>query len=406
MTLPGRDKLILTCWVLVWFTLPLWNLGNSISIALLTPLVLVHTLQHGIRLCFRDLVIPALFFILFGTYIFSEQMFTGTWPDWYLAERKLGLLAIPVIMLLIPLNSAILRKYALQALAVAISFAGVVMLTESGIKFAQSGDWQVFTYHELASPWPAGAVYLSLFTAVLITMMIRTPDDFFPGKANTILMLYFVALLLLCASKLFISLTLPVALYTIFRYQLNLVTARPAVSALVMAAILVLSYPFLQRMSVLLKPELELITQAQYDASTELNGVNLRLIQWRFGLEILRDHNAWISGTGMSERQKLLDARYSEAGLYTGTGIAGDTGFLGYNYHNQWLETTVGSGLPALGVLLLIVVLRFVFHSHNSLFPFIPVLFLLGFFLTESVLERQTGLIFFGLIFCPLRRTS
>ena len=76
------------------------------------------------------------------------------------------------------------------------------------------------------------------------------------------------------------------------------------------------------------------------------------MILWRFAGEIMRDENAWLTGTGIGSRQEILNSYYIKYGVYTGNPDLGDKGYLGYNFHNQYLEVMVGTGIPGLILLL------------------------------------------------------
>jgi len=147
------------------------------------------------------------------------------------------------------------------------------------------------------------------------------------------------------------------------------------------------------------QPNLELTTSGQFSYDSPLNGLNLRLIQWRFGVEILNENHAWLSGVGLAETREKLNQKYFQNGLYTGTEGTSDTGYLNYNFHNQYIETLVRTGIPGL-VILLAMLVQLIILSKTNLFVNKWVIFIcLAFFLTESALERQFGIVYFCLIF-------
>jgi len=149
----------------------------------------------------------------------------------------------------------------------------------------------------------------------------------------------------------------------------------------------------------LLHPHLEQIGANQYQYDSPLNGLNLRLIQWRFGLEILNESNDWITGVGIHEAQKKLNQKYVQYGLYTGYEGTSDTGYLNYNFHNQYIETLVRSGIIGLMILLTMFVRLFLLPK-STLFAVNWIIFIcFVFFMTESALERQLGIVYFCLIY-------
>jgi len=94
----------------------------------------------------------------------------------------------------------------------------------------------------------------------------------------------------------------------------------------------------------------------------------------------------------------VLNDYYTTYGIYTGNPDLGDTGYLGYNFHNQYLEVLVGTGIP--GLLILLAILAGIFRAREKLllFPFSVYILTFIFFMTESVLERQAGIVFFTLL--------
>jgi O-antigen ligase len=122
------------------------------------------------------------------------------------------------------------------------------------------------------------------------------------------------------------------------------------------------------------------------------------MILWRFAGEILHDENAWLAGTGIGCRQDMLDSYFLNYGLYTGNPEMGDTGYIGYNFHNQYLEVLVGTGIPGLAIFIAIIVLIFLQDRKKLFFPMLVYITIILFLFTESMLERQAGIVFFCLV--------
>ena len=123
------------------------------------------------------------------------------------------------------------------------------------------------------------------------------------------------------------------------------------------------------------------------------------MLYWRLAGEVLEEQSAWATGVGMGDAQDLLDARYQALGIFTGDPKRGDTGYLGYNFHNQFLQSFVQLG--ALGVLLLLLALLALIWAATRI-QFSTGLVLVGclclFLLVESAFERQRGIFFFAML--------
>jgi len=117
------------------------------------------------------------------------------------------------------------------------------------------------------------------------------------------------------------------------------------------------------------------------------NGLTLRIAKWKCTLEGIREH-PWI-GKGTGDTQDFLQACY----------IKDD--FWGYHYyynsHNQFLQVCLALGVVGLLVFLLSFSVPFInFIKRKNILAFSFILLCLACFLTESILERQNGIVFYS----------
>ena len=114
-------------------------------------------------------------------------------------------------------------------------------------------------------------------------------------------------------------------------------------------------------------------------------------VNFRYGIyncvkAILR--NNWLTGVGVDNVQKELDACYSQY-TYRGTD---DFNSISYNSHNQYLDITLKYGV--FGLMLFLVSLLWGIKNTNTLYQgFIIIIFIA--LLTENMFTRQVGVIFF-----------
>jgi O-antigen ligase len=135
-------------------------------------------------------------------------------------------------------------------------------------------------------------------------------------------------------------------------------------------------------------------TTVQFDY-TELNGnlwtsTTYRLAIWSCSLEIIKRD---LTGHGTSDGQKALEDMYKERGFIRGT-------LDRYNSHNEFLTTTLDLGVAGLLVILLTVVLGSVeaFKSKQVLVISFMIM-IVFYFMVESVLVRQKGIVFFSFFY-------
>jgi O-antigen ligase len=139
---------------------------------------------------------------------------------------------------------------------------------------------------------------------------------------------------------------------------------------------------------------MSILKKEKYNPGDSFSGLQFRLLLWRFTYEILNEKNAWILGTSPSNAQSTLQQKYLEMDMYAGDKEKGTQGYLAYNCHNQFLQETLQSGLLGLSVLLYwcFVIIRQCIRKRDILFQ-AAVFIILCFFFSDSVLERQYGIV-------------
>ncbi len=137
----------------------------------------------------------------------------------------------------------------------------------------------------------------------------------------------------------------------------------------------------------LLKSRISEISNTAFKPPVDIhfNSVNLRIAQLLCSKEIISQH--WLTGVGAGDAQESLNHCYQQhnwsPALYERS----------YNAHNQYLQTWLSSGIVGLLVLLFIL-LAPLWKGTNRLHMVLIVLFAIC-CLTESMLEKNKGIVFF-----------
>lgn len=122
--------------------------------------------------------------------------------------------------------------------------------------------------------------------------------------------------------------------------------------------------------------------------SGKLDGVQMRLANWQF--TIMAGEDSWFLGKGTGDGMDALLETYLKNNFYEGYAPK-------YNPHNQFLQTWLNIGIPGLLALLLSFIVASVLAIRRQQYIYIAFLILIAFFcLTESVLERQHGVVFYA----------
>lgn len=384
-------------WMLLWFVLSFWSKGTVIAIWVLAFVVIVNfsiNKPKVFSLNAKALLLFALFFI----WQFISVLIDNNIPEVLgIISRKLSFIIIPFLMLL-EANS-IKDKYiwATRGLYLGLTLSGLFMILVAFIKSIDGFSWQYWMYHEFTSSSSYSAIYYSCFLTIAIICLLYGQYDKYIHKYKFILLSLFFLLLLLSASKLFIIIGLPFFLYALF-LKVKLNNKKYLLFGLLLVGIL-FSRPIYVRLKPITNTDLNVVFLDKYNYDTHFNGLTLRLLQWRFALEIIQENKSWIYGVGIAEKKHLLDDKYVEYKLYTGNSELGDKGYLGYNFHNQFVETWVGMGTIGLILLLFLIFSLFFIPSTYLLFPLPVYIVFITFFFTETVLGRQPGVVLFSLLF-------
>lgn len=383
------DKSIVIAALLVWLCLlflPMLTAAAT-GIFLLCCLLFRNPVRNS-----RSLWIACIFFVLSFILLLLQFPFAADkQAQWFETEKKMSFLVLPLCFLLYRWTAAMQRQL-LQGYLALVAAAGVICLLYAGWVYGNTGDATVFYYHRLGAFLELHAVYFSLYICLASACLVFMPDLVPLQSLRLGLKLFLLLLILLLSSKLFLVLQL-------FLYGTDLLRRGQWyrrywwVFLLPVPVLFLLSrLPVAERFRDIRLERTSLIRQQQLADSVYLDGLSFRLLQWKNGLEILEEHNAWLSGLPSGDasacyRQKIRDKKW-----YTGTD--GQSGYLQYNMHNQYLETWIRSGLA--GLLLLTGLLLLLFYTAwktgSALLLSLFLLFAF-FFCTESVLERQAGVL-------------
>lgn len=379
-------RIYLAFLILVAFTIPLSVALNNITVGLLIVYWLVSG-QVGTKI--KSLIKNKFFWLFSSVYLiqFLGLMYSTDVADALTKlEKKAGLILLPFLLLSMPalkpkqiffiilafaLSSFGLVAYAInQILTTYGSLINVPNLTESiddiiHLHHAYSGLYLVFSICSL--------IYFLNRYWLQVNPMVRT------GTILLVLGLYGVLIILGARMALFISFMVLGLQMLIFTIQIRRfrTLALMAITAVIGVGG-VLSLP-----STRSKLHDLLYLQGVYHPFTP------RLIQWQCCFDVLEANRAFIQGVGTGDVKPLLQACYQEKKFW---------GHLyNYNLHNEYLEEMIRHGVVGLSLLLLAFIYPLVvaIKQKNHLYVYFIFIFMFA-CLSESILNRQKGLIFYA----------
>ena len=275
--------------------------------------------------------------------------------------------------------------------------------------YTQQHDSSVFFYHELVRPVRHHAVLFSLYLLFCIIYWMEEGLGITSSHSQKrflmSLVIFFFLFIVLLASKLIIAFYFLYIIFFGFKYFIERkVLPLVLFVSFLLSLLLVLTItknPIKDRFKDLANGNVHLFTQEKFSPGVYFNGLQFRLLIWRFTYEILNEKKAWLLGVSTGDAQIELNKKYVAANMYQGNGNNDNQGYLVFNCHNVFLQTVLESGLTGLLILVSIIVIfiaQAIQRRRRSTIIFFAAI--LAFCFTESVLSSQYTILLF--MFFPL----
>lgn len=310
---------------------------------------------------------------------------------------------------------AFIQKERFHSLMIAYMYMLAIALTWSlgvaGYKFLfhQAGT-NVFFYHQLLSDLGHHAVQFSIlvFAGLIYLLHLANRNSYLVNRTfHYLLTAFFITGIVLLSSKLVIIFMLGYLACNLFiplqkKFNtIRAVTITVIAGMVCISSILFTNNPVSRRFNDILHGNMAVIQQPVFGPEYYFNGIQFRLLQWRFVKEILQEKKAWLFGVSPAAAQPLLDQKYQSAHMYTGIPGSTDHGYLGYNTHNEFLEAFLQTGLVGLICFMVICfeMIKWAVQQKNRLLAALVAL-LLAYTFSDAVFETQYGLVIFT--FLPL----
>jgi O-antigen ligase len=327
----------------------------------------------------------------------------------FIQQINLGLLAIPVAVFYSPMvnreNYGMLMKWYTAILFI----ASVIALVHALQLYGHSGNTNYFFYHRLVSIYSGHAIQYSILVFIGILFLIEEnvqSENIRYRKWVLFLLIYFSVFLFLLTSKMVIAFFLIYILYLIIatkEFVKNRSYRIGALAAILILLVIIFSTksPLRQRISEEMESRVSFLEKKEFNSADYFNGVEFRLISWRFAYEILNENHAWLLGVSPGDAQDLLNMKYQKMKMFTGGLPDNRKGYLDYHTHNQFLQALLETGIPGLAAFILICagMIRLAKKSRNRSLIVLTIL-LLCYCFADAVLKTQYGVILF--VFFPL----
>jgi len=240
-----------------------------------------------------------------------------------------------------------------------------------------------FSYIGFTNPLLSTPAFISIYLSLCIFILFYLQ----PFKLKYVLIGWFSIIILLLSSRvgilILLSIGLPILFYDLFKRKFPLRYSGLSFSFIIVFFALILLFP-VTRFRVIEEP-LSTPIDLPSDARN-WNSINLRVLEWKSGIEGIRSNG--ITGTGTGDALEVLDTHYNQV----------DLGIFDHQYltHNQFIETSLEIGLAGFVALLLCLVVPFILalKTKHVLLMSVVIMTCLACF-TTSFFERARGLTFY-----------
>lgn len=287
-------------------------------------------------------------------------------------QEKLSFLVLPLIFMSIKCNKTYfyeMHKYFSYALLIA-AFAVLIMATY--LYLMNYGSY--FYYDGLATISQKHTTYFSLFCIISLIFLLNH-RIYFPLKIfSAFLIFLFIYLLSVRISIVAIAM---VVIYQIKNFFSNKLWRT-------ITGVICVSVVFL----ILLTPNFQKRFNSTTPEGMAISDIEMRKIHWKSVWGVIKDN--FVIGVGTGDSQSKFIEQYKMLGLDIGIKEK-------YNAHNQFLEFFAKHGLLGfMAFLLMLYYLLFKIGYENHVY-LILCLVCCCFMMTESILERQSGIMIFSI---------
>lgn len=383
------NKLYISSLFLTALLIPFSGIVVSYSIILNTVFFLLTIIRtdRGEFTRKNFLILFVLFYLIHAVgMIYTENKQSG-WTD---LQLKISLLILPVLFSVSASFIKINTEKVLLLFTLGCTVAGVACLILSLIQYSNDSVIEDFFYSRLS--WFIHPAYYSMYLNFSLAFlgwnrMSKSKQSTVTTGWFYLICIFFILLIVLLSSKAGIITAVLLILIYIFLQFRNSQQVKNILFLLTIIILLAAAFYILRISSVRFETIKEIFQSKNIDKGTT-ESTAARMLTWKSAVTLLKSN--WLVGTGSGDVNNELKQQYQKLGM---TGIYEE----GLNAHNQFLQTWLGTGIAGELLLILITVVTMIYAVKERDYLLALFLFLICCnFFTESMLQRQAGVIFFS----------
>ncbi len=363
--------------VLITIPLPKYSLSSQALILLISSWIFLNPISKKITILKKNTIKFFILSIPFWTYIFGLTYSNNLTLGFNDFGKNFMFLIIPLIFSTIDVNF-IDKEKILNYFPIGVFVAALFGVCKASFfYFNNLGDF--FYYDQFAEFLNKHTTYFSLFTVLSIFIIFKNIRNFQKPIINFIMLLFFAFILYLLSVRISI-LALVVGIFTSILF-----TSWNKIKFFIILALPLLIY------LVYNSPNFQKRFEPSSTDDTKIEDTEFRKLHWEAVLETV-SNNSLFFGNGSGSDRDFLYNKYRNKKLKAAYEDE-------YNAHNQFLEIQLNYGLFGLLFFLffLLYLTKSFIRKKNTLNITIILVFI-TFMLTESILERHSGIILFAFI--------
>jgi O-antigen ligase len=307
-------------------------------------------------------------------------------------QKKISIFLFPVLLSFSPRLTIKEARTIMLSFVVSCLLTVIFCLLIATYRYFLFADSSFFFYHGLSSIVEMHATYLSMYFCFSIAILLYIYFNNVRSFSLRNKFIYYFSLsiltlmiLLLGTRTQLLVLVIGTIIYFSFRFHQSNSLFKSILAGIVIGF-------FILGAVFLFPTNKERFKEAfNYDIGSRWGEKQVRYLMWSSALELIKMHS--ITGVGTGDVQDELQEYYLDHEYISLTYLANTR----YNAHNQFLETAIGLGIPGLLVLLagFFASLGHALKQRKILYLIFILLFMIS-CMTESMLERQSGVVFFA----------
>ena len=399
-----------TLLAIILAVLPFRFVFSNIALVLFLLIIVKFVKHKNFSFSFTLSIPILLYFIMLMSLIWTSDSYLTTKG----LLKTISIVILPFSFMFISFYDYRLRIFSIRIFSFGMVFYAILCFFFSFFRFLETKNKNVFLFHELVT-LDVNAIYISYFSSLCLFYFIAIKSkqllDFF-----SIYILSFFIILLSSKTIIFIDVLLLIWFYVKFSTISNGIKF---ITISMIGTFLFLSFVYVSQLQKRVIAEYQTAfvdntmynvsgasghknynisikqawTKQKFDDGDFFPGTALRVFHVRLLKEIFFKNRGFFIGYGHEASEKILKSKYTEYKMFSN--------FTYYNFHNQFLQSFAEVGIGGFFVVIFLVVINCINAIKNNDFLHIVFAFSsFAFFLTESMLTRQRGILYFIVLYC------